>query len=303
MRVAVTGSHGLIGSALVRALKERGDDVTRLVRSTPSSPDEARWDPDGGSIDAAGLEGHDAVAHLAGEGIGDSRWSEDHKRRVMESRRKGTTLLASTIAGLSSPPAVLVSASAIGWYGHRGEEVLTEASGPGEGFLAEVCRSWETSTAPAADAGIRVVRIRTGLVMSQRGGAMGRMLLPFRLGLGGPLGGGRQWWSWIAVDDEVGAVLHLLDPASSVSGPVNVVAPAPVRQRDFARVLGEVLRRPAFLPTPLLPLRAAFGSEMVTDMLLASQRVAPEVLVSSGYTFRHAELEPALRAMLDKPAS
>lgn len=292
MRVLVTGSHGLIGTALADALRARGDEVTPLVR--PSG-----WDPAAATIDTDVIAGHDAVVHLAGEGIGDKRWTDEQKRRIIDSRRDGTTLLAGALAALprDARPSVLVSGSAIGYYGDRGDEVLTETSLSGDGFLADVARVWEASTAAASSAGIRIVHVRTGIVLSARGGALARQLLPFRLGLGGPLGGGRQWWSWVSLDDEVAAILHCIDTAS-VSGPVNVVAPSPVRQREFASTLGRVLRRPAVLPTPLLPLRLVYGRELVSQVLLWSERVAPEVLTASGFTFRHPMLEDALRAVV-----
>lgn len=295
MRVLVTGSHGLIGTALTEALRARGDEVTPLRR-----PDD--WDPERATIDAARVAGHDAVVHLAGESLGEKRWTAEQKRRIVESRRAGTALLAGALAGLpdADRPAVLVSASAIGFYGDRGDETVDETSPSGDGFLAEVVRVWEAATAAAADAGIRVVHVRTGIVLSSNGGALARQLLPYRLGLGGPIAGGRMWWSWISVDDEVGAILHCIDRATS-SGPVNLVAPAPVHQREFASTLGRVLRRPAVLPTPLLPLRVVYGRELVSEVLLWSQRVAPGVLSSTGYPFRHPSLEGALRAVISRP--
>lgn len=294
MRVLVTGSHGLIGSALVSALRARGDDVTALTR--PHG-----WDPAAGTIDRGVIAGHEAVVHLAGESLGEKRWTPEQKARIVESRRAGTSLLAASLAGLPAGdrPAVLVAASAIGFYGDRGDEVVDESSAAGEGFLSDVVKAWEAATAAAADAGIRVVNARTGIVLSSQGGALARQLLPFRLGLGGPVGGGRQWWSWISLDDEVGAIVHLL--TSDVRGPVNLVAPAPVRQREFASTLGRVLRRPAFLPTPLAPLRLVYGRELVRQVLLWSQRVEPAVLSSSGYAFAHPTLEGALRAAIERP--
>lgn len=295
MRVLVTGSHGLIGSALVHALRARGDEVTPLTR-----PD--GWDPAAGRIDRGVIAGHEAVVHLAGESLGEKRWTPEQKARILDSRREGTALLAGALAALPGPdrPAVLVSASAVGVYGDRGDEAVDESSPAGAGFLSDVVQAWEAATAAAADAGIRVVNVRTGIVLSSRGGALARQLLPFRLGLGGPVGGGRQWWSWISLDDEVGAILHLLASASDVHGPVNLVAPAPVRQGEFASTLGRVLRRPAFLPTPLAPLRLVYGRELVRQVLLWSQRVEPGVLTSSGYTFSHPTLEPALRAAIER---
>jgi uncharacterized protein (TIGR01777 family) len=296
VKVAVTGSHGLIGSALVPALQAAGHDVVRLVRQAPAVG-EVRWDPDTGDIDAAGLQGIDAAVHLAGVGIGDRRWSEEHKGAVLDSRVKGTTLLSRTLSSLSPKPAVLVSASAIGFYGDRGDEVLTESSPPGAGFLTEVCERWEAATAPAEDAGIRVAHLRTGLVLSPAGGALKQMLLPFRLGAGGRIGSGRQWWSWITIDDEVGAILHVLADGA-LGGPVNLTAPNPVTNAEFTRTLGRVLGRPTLLPTPTIALKALFGGEAVEEMFLGGQRVEPEKLHASGYRFGQRDLEPALRALL-----
>ena len=301
MKVLVTGSSGLIGAALVGALQTRGDEVTRLVRRSPG-PGEARWDPDAGQIETAALEGQVAVVHLAGVGIGDHRWTDDHKRAVLESRVKGTTLLAETIAGLSDKPKVLASASAMGYYGLRGDEVLTEDSQAGTGFLTEVCEQWEAATAPAEDASIRVVHLRTGLVLSPDGGALKQMLLPFKLGLGGRIGDGKQWWSWIAIDDEVGAILQLIDVDDDTHGPVNLTAPNPVTNEEFTRTLNGVLRRPTLLPTPTFALKALFGSEAVDEMFLGGQRVVPARLQADGYAFRHPELEGALRHLLHKRA-
>jgi len=270
------------------------------VRHSPTTG-EARWDPDGGQIEGAALEGHDAVVHLAGVGIGDRRWTEDHKRAVLESRVKGTTLLAQTIAGLTDKPKVMASASAMGYYGLRGDEVLTEDSEPGTGFLTEVCTQWEASTAAAEDAGVRVVHLRTGLVLSPDGGALKQMLLPFKLGLGGRIGSGKQWWSWIAIDDEVDAILHLID-RSDIQGAANLTAPNPVTNEEFTRTLNGVLHRPTLLPTPTFALRAMFGSEAVDEMFLGGQRVIPARLQADGYSFRHTELEGALRQLLHKAA-
>lgn len=304
MDVAVTGSTGLIGSALVAELVSGGHRVVRLVRGPPrpvaSSVDAVTWDPDAGTIDTAQLEGLDAVVHLAGASIGDRKWTPDQKRRVLDSRTRGTTLLARTLAGLDRRPAVLVSASAVGYYGDRGGEPLTEASPPGSGFLAEVCVQWEGATARASEAGIRVVVVRTGIVLSPKGGALGRMLLPFKLGLGGRLGSGRQYMSWIALDDEIGAIIHAL--THDLAGPVNVAAPQPVTNLEFTHTLGRVLRRPTGLPTPLAPLELRYGAELVRQLLVDGQRVIPAELQRSGYAFRYATLEPALRALLDRPA-
>jgi len=282
----------------VGALQARGDDVTRLVRRTPQTG-EARWDPDGGQIEARALEGHDAVVHLAGIGIGDHRWTEDHKRAVLDSRVKGTTLLAKTLAGLTDKTSVMASASAVGYYGLRGDEVLTEDADAGTGFLADVCKQWEASTGPAEAAGVRVARFRTGIVLSPHGGAIKQMLLPFKLGLGGRIGSGRQWWSWISIDDEVGAILHVLDH-SAQRGAVNLTAPNPVTNEQFTRTLNGVLRRPTLLPTPTFALKAMFCGEAVNEMFLGGQRVAPARLQADGYAFRHPDLEGALRHLLHK---
>jgi uncharacterized protein len=298
VKVVVTGSSGLIGSALARALQARGDEVTRLVRRAPTTG-EARWNPEEGHIEPGALEGNDAIVHLAGVGIGDRRWSEEHKRAVLESRVKGTTLIAETIAALTDKPRVLASASAMGYYGLRGDEVLTEDSAPGTGFLTEVCVQWEAATAPAEDAGVRVVHLRTGLVLSPDGGALKQMLLPFKMGLGGRIGNGRQWWSWISIEDEVGAIIHLID-GSDERGPVNLTAPNPVTNEQFTRTLNGVLRRPTLLPTPTFALRAMFGSEAVDEMFLGGQRVLPARLQADGYGFRHPDLEGALRQLLHK---
>jgi uncharacterized protein len=297
MRVIVTGSSGFIGSALVKALRERGDEVTRVVRRA-AAPGEAQWDPAAETIDAAALEGHDAAVHLAGAGIGDKRWNEARKREIIQSREQGTALLAKTLAGLDAPPRVLASGSAIGAYGaDRGDEQLTERSELGGGFLADVVKAWEVATAPALSADIRVAHLRTGLVLGKGGGVLKRMAVPFRLGVGGRIGSGRQWMSWISLADEVGAILHVLD--NDVRGPVNLTAPNPVTNRDLSRALGRVLHRPAAFPVPATAMRLAFGKEMATETILASQRVVGSVLHDAGYAFAHADVESALRAALD----
>ncbi|MFN8025938.1 MAG: TIGR01777 family oxidoreductase [Acidimicrobiia bacterium] len=301
MDVLVTGSHGLIGSALIPRLRADGHRVARLVRGAPEGGDDIRWDPDAGTIDAAGLEGIDAVVHLAGAGIGDKKWTEDRKRLILESRTKGTALLADTLAGLDRKPSVLLSGSAIGIYGNRGSEVLTEASSTGTGFTAEVCTAWEAATAPAESAGIRVAHLRTGIVLSSHGGALGRMLPPFKLGIGGKMGSGGQYMSWIAVDDEVGAIRHLL--TAEVAGPVNLTAPNPATNAEFTAALGRALHRPTKLPTPMFPLKALYGAELVQSLLLDGQRVHPEVLADSGYQFELPVLDDALRAVLAAPVA
>jgi uncharacterized protein (TIGR01777 family) len=295
--VLVTGSHGLIGTALIPRLRARGDRVLRLVRGAPEGADDASWDPANGTIDAAALEGVDAVVHLAGAGIGDKKWTPERKQLVLDSRTRPTGLLARTLAGLDRRPRVLVSASAIGYYGDRGDEILTEDSGPGDDFGAQVCREWEDATSPAADAGIRVVRIRTGLVLAANGGLLKQLLLPFKLGIGGRLGSGKQYMSWIAIDDELRAIVHLIDH-DTLAGPVNLTAPNPVTNAEFTSTLGGVVHRPTVLPTPLPALKLVYGGELV-DTLLGSQRVSSGKLSSSGFEFAHPDLDAALRATLD----
>ncbi len=255
MDVLVTGAHGLIGSALLPRLRADGHRVVRLVRGAPEGADDVRWDPAADTIDAAGLEGVDAVVHLAGAGIGDKKWTPARKQLILESRTQSTDLLARTLAGLTRPPQVLLSGSAVGYYGDQGEQVLVEESPPGDDFTAQVCVPWEAATAPAEAAGIRVVHLRTGIVLAAHGGALQRMLLPFKLGLGGRVGSGEQYMSWIALDDHVGALRHLLT-TDSVRGAANLTAPNPATNAEFTRALGNALHRPTVLPTPLLPLKA-----------------------------------------------
>jgi len=295
MHVVVTGASGLVGTALVRKLSAHGHQVTRLVRRAPR-PGEARWNPDNGTIEAAALQHVDAVVHLAGASIGGRRWNDAYKQTLLDSRLRGTGLLASTLAEVSTKPAVLISASAVGFYGMRGDEPLDEAAPAGDGFLAGLCRQWEDATAPAAKAGIRVVRIRSGIVLSAQGGALKKQLPLFRFGLGGPIGSGRQWQSWIAIDDEVGAIIHLLD--STVRGPVNLTAPNPVRQRDFAKMLGKAIHRPAALPTPAFAPKLVLGAEMATNLVVTGQRVLPTVLLDDGYEFAYPTLDGALAHVL-----
>jgi uncharacterized protein (TIGR01777 family) len=298
MRVAVTGSSGLIGSALVRSLHNDSHEVVRVVRSASGDDGTVVWDPMRGAIDAAGLEGVDAVVHLAGAGIGDERWSDDRKREIRESRTNGTALLARTLAELTPRPAVLLSGSAIGYYGDRGDEVCTEASPAGTGFLAEVCEAWEAAAAPAAEAGVRTAFLRTGIVQTKAGGALKKTLPLFKLGLGGRFGSGRQWWSWISLTDEIGAIRHLLD--HDVSGPVNLTAPAPVTNAEYTSTLGSVLGRPTVVPVPSFGPKLLLGAEGAQAMLLDGQRVLPSVLERDGYPFLHPTLEAALRAELSR---
>jgi uncharacterized protein (TIGR01777 family) len=300
--VLVTGAHGLIGTALIPRLRAGGHRVVRLVRGEPEGADDVRWDPVAGTVDAAGLEGVDAVVHLAGAGIGDKKWTPARKQLILDSRTLGTDLLARTLAGLTRPPKVLLSGSAVGYYGDRGAEELTEASAPGDDFPARVCMAWEAATAPAEEAGIRVVHLRTGIVLAAHGGALGRMLLPFKLGLGGRIGSGDQYMSWISIDDHVGAIQHLLTD-ESVHGAANLSAPNPATNSEFTHALGDALHRPTVLPTPLLPLKAVYGGELVQHLLVNGQRVFPRVLQQRGYEFAHAQLDDALRAVLAAPAA
>ncbi len=295
MKVLVTGASGLVGSALGPLLAADGHEIVRLVRSAAGAGD-ILWDPDAGALGADALEGFDGVVHLAGENIASGRWNAGKKRRIKESRVRGTRLLAKTLAALKRPPQVLVSASAVGFYGNRGEEELTERSPAGVGFLSEVCREWEAATEDAEGKGIRVVHARLGVVLSARGGALAKMLTPFRLGVGGVLGNGRQYMSWITLDDTAAALGYLL-ATDKAAGPVNVVSPTPVTNREFTATLGRVLRRPSVFPVPALMARVAFG-EMAEALLLASTRVKPDSLLDSGYAFRHGVLEEGLRHVL-----
>jgi uncharacterized protein (TIGR01777 family) len=299
MKVLVSGSSGLVGSALVPFLTGGGHQVVRLVRSEPGpEASEVCWDPETGSIDRAGLKGVDAAVHLAGESIAAGRWTAARKARILESRVKGTRLLAETLAELEQPPKALVSASAVGYYGDRGEETLREESGSGSAFLSEVCRQWEAATEPAAAAGIRVVNLRFGVILASAGGALPRLLTPFRLGVGGTLGSGKQFMSWVALDDVVGSILHALT-TEALRGPVNAVGPQAVTNREFTKALGRALGRPTLFPMPACAARLAFG-EMAAELLLASQRVEPAKLLASGYLFRFPDLEAALRHLLGK---
>ena len=292
MLVAITGATGLIGTTLVESFLRDGHTVHRLTRS-PRHPGDFAFDPARWALDADALTNADAVIHLAGEPIA-QRWTSAVRRRIRDSRVQGTALLAETIAGLAARPRVLVSGSAVGYYGDRGDEILTETSSPGDDFLADVCVAWEAAAEPARAAGVRVVYSRTGVVLDPGGGALHRMLPPFRLGIGGPTGSGRQWMSWIAVEDVVRALRHAIE-TPSVEGPMNVVGPAPVTNREFTKTLGRVLHRPALIRTPPLALRVMFN-DMADATLLASQRAMPEVLRRSGFTFRCNDVESSLRA-------
>ena len=297
MKIAVTGSTGLIGSALTRHLRDHGHEVVPVVRRPVAEGEPAlSWSPAERRIDAAGFEGLDAVVNLAGAGIGDHRWTDGYKRTVLESRTRGTDLLARTLAGLDRPPRVLVNGSAIGFYGDTGDTAVTETSPAGHDFLAHVCVEWEAATAPAADAGIRVALARTGIVLSPDGGALAKLLPLFRFGLGGRLGSGRQWWSWISLADEVAALRWMIE--GDVSGPVNLTAPNPVPNAELTRTLGSVMHRPTLLPVPSFGPKLLLGSELAETLLFTSQRVECDVLTSRGFEFAHPGLEGALRALL-----
>lgn len=296
MRILISGSHGFLGSALMAHLTAAGHRLTRLVRPHASKgAGGVPWDPAAGTIDVAELEGIDAVVHLAGESV-IGRWTPEKKARIRDSRVNGTRLLAESLGRMSSPPHTFVCASAIGYYGDRGDDMMQEDSPAGAGFLAEVCQAWEAAAQPAARAGIRVVNLRTGLVLSPRGGALAKMLPPFRLGLGGRLGSGRQYMSWIAIDDWLQAVGHILQ-TPALRGPVNLVAPNPVTNAEFTKTLGRVLGRPTVLPVPAFAIRIGFG-EMGQALFLASARVTPAALAASGFVFRYPHLEAALRHLV-----
>ena len=295
-RILVSGASGPIGAALLPFLKAQGSEVTRLVRASATGNDQIVWDPSR-PLSPDSVSGFDAVIHLAGESIV-GRWTDAKKRRILESRAQGTGHLAEAIAKASQPPRVFISASAIGFYGNRGDEILREDSPSGEGFGAEICRQWEGATRAAAQAGIRTAQMRIGVVMSADGGALPAMLTPFRLGLGGRLGNGRQWWSWVHVRDVVGAIHHALK-SDLLQGPVNVVSPRPATNAEFSKTLASVLSRPAIFPMPAFAARLAFG-EMADELLLASQRVEPAKLIASGYPFQFSDLKRALQEILKR---
>lgn len=296
MKVVVSGASGLIGSALVPALREAGHDVVRLVRRQPTGAGEVRWDPARGELAQSQLSGVDAIVNLSGENLA-KRWTKTRKREILSSRVDSTSLLARTAAALEPRPSVLVIASAVGFYGDRGDEILTEESSGGTGFLSDVVRAWEAAANPAREAGIRVVHLRQGIVLSKDGGALKPMLLPFKLGVGGPVGGGDQWWSWVAMEDLTAAYLHAL--ASDIAGAVNLTAPNPATNRQFTKALGKALRRPAVLPVPSFAARALFG-EMGETMLLEGQRVLPARLQDAGFTFAAPTIDAGMaRALAD----
>jgi uncharacterized protein (TIGR01777 family) len=296
MKILIGGSHGLVGTALIKSLEGDGHEIFRLVRYAPRSESEIEWSPDRYSIALARLEGFDAVVNLAGESIAEGRWTEDKKRRIRESRVKGTKLLGDALANLTERPRTFICASAIGYYGNRADEILTETSAPGNDFLSDVCVEWEKATALATDKGIRVVNTRFGVILDRHGGALAKMLPPFRMGVGGRIGSGKQWMSWIALDDVVGALKFAL-VNETLSGPVNFVAPGSVTNAEFTKTLGKALSRPAIFPIPAFAVRLVFG-EMADALLLASQRVEPEQLTKEGYKFQYLRLAEALRNVL-----
>ena len=299
-RIVVTGATGLVGSLLCNKLEKAGAKAIRAVRRPVQ--DDARelyWNPDRGEIDRAKLEGVDAVVHLAGENIAGGRWTEAFKQKILDSRIKGTHLISDALARLERKPRVFICASAIGYYGNRGADVMTEQSAPDTDFLAQVCAQWEASCQAARDAGIPVTNIRIGVVLSPDGGALAKMLTPFKLGAGGKIGSGDQYMSWIALDDLVGAIVYLLSRDEPVTGPVNIVAPNPATNLGFTKTLGRVLSRPTFFPMPAFAARLLLG-EMADALLLSSTRVAPQALISSGFKFQYPELEPALRHLLHR---
>jgi uncharacterized protein len=299
VKVLVTGASGLIGSSLMRALREAGDEAIALVRRAPR-PGEVRWEP-AGTIDGPAFSGADAVVHLAGENIAAGRWTSEFKSRILNSRAQGTQTIAASMVRADPRPRVLISASANGIYGDTGDKVVNEAEPPGSSFLAEVGRQWENATRAAADASIRVVLLRLGMVLSGHGGALPRMLTPFRLGAGGRVGDGRQWMSWIALDDVIGLILYTLRN-EALRGPVNAVAPNPVTNAEFTRALGAVLHRPTLFPLPAFLVRAAFG-EMGQELLLASNRAVPQAALAAGFHFRYPEIKAALRHVLENPSA
>jgi len=296
MKVLISGSHGLVGQALIESLTNDGHEIHRLVRRRAVGSSEIEWHPNQGQIDAEHLERFDAVVHLAGESIASGRWSAEKKQKIRDSRVEGTRLLSRSLQQLSQPPASFVCASAIGYYGNRGDQVLTEESSPGNDFLSQVCVEWEEATQPAIEKGIRTVNARFGIILDKEGGALAKMLPPFRMGVGGRIGDGKQWMSWIALDDVIGG-LRLAMTNQTLLGAVNFVAPHPVTNAEFTRALGRVLSRPTLFPIPAFGVRLVFG-EMADSLLLASQRVEPARLKDLDYEFKHSEIGPTLSHVL-----
>ena len=297
MKILMSGSHGLVGEALIKSLTNDGHEIVRLVRRASSGAGEIEWHPNQGRVDTQQLEGFDVVVHLAGENIASGRWTESKKRAIRESRVKGTSLLSESLARLTRRPSVFLSASAIGYYGDRGDELLTEKSAPGDGFLPSVCIEWENATRAAVEKGIRTVHTRFGIILDRNEGALAKMLPPFQMGIGGKVGDGKQWMSWIALDDVVSGLSFLMSD-TSVNGPVNFVAPNPVTNAEFTKVLGRALSRPTFFPVPAFGARLAFG-EMADALLLSSQKVRPNVLEANSFSFRWPTLAPALKHLLE----
>lgn len=297
MKVLVSGASGLVGSSLVPLLTTGGHDVHRLVRRPTSEPKTIQWDPALGNIDRDRLAGFDAVIHLAGENIA-SRWTKKQMARIRESRVGSTRILSEALARSAAPPKSFIAASAIGYYGDRGDQPLDESSAPGKGFLPDVCREWEGASEPLRAKGVRTAFMRFGIVLSPAGGALGKMLLPFKLGLGGPIGPGTQYWSWVAIDDAIGAIYHVLSEPE-ISGPVNTVAPQATTNREFTETLGRVLRRPTVFPMPAFAARLVFG-KMANELFLASTRVVPKRLEETGYDFKYPTLEGAFKHLLGK---
>ena len=297
MKIIISGASGLIGKPLIASLRNHGHEVVQLVRRAPQA-NEKQWNPSAGQLDIAVLEGADAVIHLSGAGIGDRRWTAKYKQELLDSRTKSTTLLATTIAKCSKKPRVFLSASGVGIYGPRGDEQLTEQSHHGDSFLAEICKQWEAAAIPAIDVGVRTVFLRTGIVLTPLGGALKKQLPLFKFGLGGKFGNGKQWQSWISLDDEISAIEHLL--TANISGAVNLTAPNPVTNAEFTKALARTLRRPALLPIPKFGPKLLLGSELVENLLFTGQRVMPAELQKSGFAFQHSTIDVALRALLNK---
>lgn len=298
MKIAITGSHGFLGTALIEELKAKGHEVIAIVRSS-NNVDDILWDINKQSIDAQKLDDAkvDVVVHLAGEGIAEKKWSDNEKKEILESRVLGTKLLVKTLSELKNKPKILISGSAIGYYGSRGDELLDEASSPNTDFLSDVCVKWEAEALAVKDTGIKLAFIRTGIVLGKTGGTLKKMILPFKLGAGGRIGNGNQMMSWITLSDWVRSVIFIAE--NNLEGPFNIVAPCPVTNKQFTKALGAAVHRPTFLPTPLLPLKALYGSELVETLLLGSQNVVPKALIEAGFQFEHENIASALKSILE----